>query len=301
MIVTGVEHDHIDIYPDEASYAEAFAELLRAVPEGGLVVCDASQKLAVRLAQEHARARVVYYALDGDDTGDVTPTWLGAYAPVDPGGMQPFDLFIGGTSDGRYTLKVPGRHNVRNAIGAVAACAEGFGVPLARARVAMATFEGVRRRQDLLGIPRGVRVYDDFAHHPTAVDETLRAFRAKHPQGTLWAVFEPRSRTACSALHQDAYPQAFAPADRVLIAPLGRAGGASEGALDVQRLAADIGEKARAMPTVDAILACLVAEVRPGDTVALLSNGAFAGLHTRLLRELSPSSGDVSAPALRGA
>ena len=292
VIVTGTEHDHIDIYPDEASYVAQFAELARRVPESGLIVCDASQHLAVRTLQENARARLVFYALEGDDTGDLTPTWLAAHAPIDSGGMQPFDLFVGGMSCGRFAMKSPGAHNVRNAVAAICACAEGFGVSSGRARTALATFEGVRRRQDLLGTPGGIHVYDDFAHHPTAVAETLTALRAKHhaehPDGRLWAVFEPRSATACRALHQQAYARAFSSADRVLFAPLGRANVPVAERLDLELLAREIGDKAEAMPTIDAILERLVAEARPGDSIALLSNGAFGGLHSRLLARLTP-------------
>src|SRR5450432_640255 len=120
---------------------------------------------------ENASARVVFYALEGDDTGEHTPSWLGAPSTINPAGMQAFDLFAGGVSCGRFAMKSPGAHNVRNAVGAIAACAEGFGVPITTARTAMATFEGVRRRQELIGEPRGIHVYDDFAHHPTAVME----------------------------------------------------------------------------------------------------------------------------------
>ena len=290
VIVTSVEHDHIDIYPDEQSYLAAFADLARAVPEGGLIVVDASQKLASKVMQEHARARIAFYALDGDDTGDVTPTWLGALASIDASGMQPFDLFAGGMSCGRFAMKSPGAHNTRNAIAAIAACAEGFSVPVTRARTAMATFEGVRRRQDLLGTPQGIFVYDDFAHHPTAVEETLIALRSKHPKGALWAVFEPRSATACRSLHQDAYAHAFRAADKVLLAPLGRTNVPEAERLDLARLAGELGDKATAMTDVDSILGELVGEARPGDTIALLSNGAFGGLHTRLLAALERSA-----------
>jgi UDP-N-acetylmuramate: L-alanyl-gamma-D-glutamyl-meso-diaminopimelate ligase len=289
VIVTGVEHDHIDIYPDEKSYVAAFRNLARAVPERGLVVVDASQKLAAKTMQDHQRhmpARTIFYALDGDDTGDVTPTWLGALASIDAAGMQPFDLFAGGMSCGRFTMKSTGAHNTRNAIAAIAACAEGFSVPVTRARTAMATFEGVRRRQDLIGTPRGIFVYDDFAHHPTAVEETLVALRSRHPQGALWAVFEPRSATACRNLHQEAYARAFRAADRILLAPLGRTNVPEAERLDLARLARDLGAKAKAKVDIDAILAQLVAEARAGDTIALLSNGAFGGLHARLLTAL---------------
>jgi UDP-N-acetylmuramate: L-alanyl-gamma-D-glutamyl-meso-diaminopimelate ligase len=286
VVLTGVEHDHIDIYPTLASYEAAFEALAGRIPPGGLLVCDAKDPRARSIAKA-SRCPVAYYALDGDDTGDVTPTWLAAPAPFDERGMQLFDLFAGGVSAGRFAIQVPGRHNVRNALAAIAACAEGFGVSLGMARTALASFAGVRRRQDLLGTPFGVRVYDDFAHHPTAVSETLLALRAKHETGTLWAVFEPRSATACRALHQEAYARAFDAATRVMLAPLGRSNVPEAERLDVRQLATDLGPKAEAMESTDAIVRRLLAEARAGDTVAILSNGAFDGLPARLLASLA--------------
>jgi UDP-N-acetylmuramate: L-alanyl-gamma-D-glutamyl-meso-diaminopimelate ligase len=203
-----------------------------------------------------------------------------------PDGAQAFDLFVGGASLGRYALRVPGHHNIRNAVAALAAVVEGFGANVNDARGHLASFQGVKRRQDLLGEPDGVRVYDDFAHHPTAVDETLRALRARHPDGQLWVAFEPRSATACRAIHQQAYAQAFDVADHVLLAPLGRTNVPEAERLDLARLSRDLGEKATAAADVDAIIARLSAEARPGDTVALFSNGAFGGIHARLLAAL---------------
>ena len=290
-ILTSVEQDHIDVYPSVAAYEEAFRAFVRALPGGGLLVVDAHAARARAIAAEEARAKVVFYALEGDDTGEVTPTWLGAVAAPDAAGNTQFDLFAGGMSCGRYALRVPGAHNVRNAVATIAACAEGFGVDVRGTRSALATFEGVKRRQELLGEPGGVRVYDDFAHHPTAVKETLAALRARHPAGALWAVFEPRSATACRALHQAEYARAFDAADRVLFAPLGRTNIPEGERLDLARLVRELGpEKAAAAPSVDAILARLADGARAGDTVAVLSNGAFGGLHPRLLAALAARS-----------
>jgi UDP-N-acetylmuramate: L-alanyl-gamma-D-glutamyl-meso-diaminopimelate ligase len=286
-IVTSVEHDHIDVYPDVTSYEAAFRAFVGKVPEGGLVVCDAHDPRARDIVLQESGARVAWYALERDDTGDVTPTWLAAPAVPLPDGSQTFDLFAGGVACGRYSLRVPGLHNVRNAVAAIAACAEGFRVSERDARVHLASFEGVKRRQELLGEPDGVRIYDDFAHHPTAVDETLRALRSRHPAGALWAAFEPRSATACRALHQEAYARAFDAADHVLLAPLGRTNVPEGDRLDLQRLARTLGGKARAMSSVDEIIESVVRLARPGDTVALLSNGAFGGIHPRLLEELA--------------
>jgi UDP-N-acetylmuramate: L-alanyl-gamma-D-glutamyl-meso-diaminopimelate ligase len=286
VVVTSVEHDHVDIYPSMAAYEDAFRQLLRRMSPDGLVVCDAHDRGARTLVSAEARARVAFYAVDGDDTGDVTPTWLASPAAAFENTTQAFDLFAGGVSCGRSILRVPGRHNVRNALATIAACAEGFGVDVGEARAHLASFLGVARRQDLLGAPGGVRVYDDFAHHPTAVDETLHALRERHPEGALWAVFEPRSATACRSLHQQAYAGAFGAADRVLFAPLGRTAIAEAERLDLALLARTIGPKAEVMPSVDAIVARIVAEGRPGDTVALLSNGSFGGIHGALLEKL---------------
>jgi UDP-N-acetylmuramate: L-alanyl-gamma-D-glutamyl-meso-diaminopimelate ligase len=298
-IVTSVEHDHVDIYPDMESYEAAFRALFRAVPEGGLLVCNAEDARIRALASE-ARARIAWVALDHDDTGEVTPTWLAAPAPGGPDGAQAFDLFAGGVACGRFVLRVPGRHNVRNALSAIAACAEAFAVDLAAARGHMALFEGVRRRQDLLGTPNGVRVYDDFAHHPTAVDETLRALRSRHPDGALWVAFEPRSATACRALHQEAYRHAFDVADHVLLAPLGRTNVPEGERLDLKRLASELGPKAEAVSSVDDIVARLARGARPGDTVALFSNGAFGGVHEKVLAVLGGADPDGTSPASPG-
>jgi len=290
-IVTSVELDHIDVYANDEAYEAAFRAFVAAVPPQGLLVVDARAVRARVIAQEEARARVVFYGLDGDDTGDVTPTWSGAMAANDGRNATAnaqFDLFAGGVSCGRYALRVPGAHNVRNAVATIAACAEGFGVDVRGTRSALATFEGVKRRQELIGEPDGVRVYDDFAHHPTAVDETLRALRARHPSGALWAIFEPRSATACRALHQREYARAFEAADRVIFAPLGRTNIPEGERLDLVTLARDLGDaKATVASGVDAIQERVVRDARPGDTVAILSNGAFGGLHGRLLAALS--------------
>jgi UDP-N-acetylmuramate: L-alanyl-gamma-D-glutamyl-meso-diaminopimelate ligase len=284
-IVTSVEHDHVDIYPDAAAYEDAFRSLARAMPQGGLLVC-AGHDARAAACLEGSGARVSYYALEGDDLGDRPPHWLAAPATFE-NGMQLFDLFAGGVSCGRLGLPMPGLHNLRNATAAIAACAEGFGVPIATARAALATFAGVRRRQELLGEPGGVRVYDDFAHHPTAVDETLRALRRRHQGGKLWAIFEPRSATACRNVHQAAYERAFDSADRVLLAPLGRSTVPESERLDTRQLAAALGSKAEAVSSVDAILGRVVAEAAAGDTLAILSNGAFEGLHARVLEALA--------------
>jgi len=286
VLVTSIEHDHIDIYPDEARYVREFERLAEKMPPGGLLVVDARDP-KVRAVAAKATCRVVYTALDGDDTGPEPPTWLAAPVPIGADEVQAFDVFVGGSSAGRFAMTSPGTHNVRNALMVLAACAEGFGIAFAELRAGLGSFAGVKRRQDLVGEPGGVKVYDDFAHHPTAVHETLRALRQKHPAGRLFAVFEPRSATACRALHQADYPPSFASADRVILAPLGRTNVPEDERLDVNRLVSDIGARAENAASVDAIVATLARESAPGDTIALLSNGAFGGIHTKLVSALA--------------
>ncbi len=286
-IITSIEHDHIDIYPDAASYDAAFRGFVERIPESGLLVAAADSP-AVREVSRAAKCEVAYYALSTDDIGNVPPHWMAAPGAADATG-QSFDLFVGGVSAGRVRLGVPGLHNVRNATAAIASACHGYGVDVRRAIEAIESFSGVRRRQDLIYEVGGVRVYDDFAHHPTAVRETLAALRARHPSGSLFAVFEPRSATACRALHQAEYAKSFDDAGRVVLAPLGRPDIPSEERLDraslVTALAAR-GVSAQASESVDDIVAMLARDAKPGDTIALLSNGAFGGIYETLKRAL---------------
>ncbi|HEY8943790.1 MAG TPA: cyanophycin synthetase, partial [Polyangiaceae bacterium] len=253
-----------------------------------LIVANAADPM-VREVTRSARAPVTYFALQGEDTGGLPAHWLAAPAQVTSEATT-FDLFAGGVAAGRLALRIPGRHNLKNALAALAATLEGFGAKAPGLLAALADFEGVRRRQELLGTPSGIHVYDDFAHHPTAVAETLAALRARHPTGRLIVVFEPKSATACRRVHQAEYPRAFAAADAVLLAPLGRANLPADVALDLEALASDVralGRHAERAATRDEIPSRLAALARPGDVVALLSNGSFADVARRVLEQLA--------------
>jgi len=291
VILTSIEHDHIDIYPTLSSYLEAFEQLLRKLPDHALVIANAADPLVRKVVDATLgdAPNVAWYALEGEDTAGKPPHWLAAPAGFSEVGTT-FDLFAGGVLAGRYLLPMPGHHNLRNAVAALAAAAQGYGAKLKDLGPALARFEGVRRRQDLIGAPRGISVYDDFAHHPTAVRETLKALRQKHPRGKLIAVFEPRSATACRNLHQRDYAECWDDADVVLFAPLGRDNLPADERLDLAAIVAELNARGRAaqqMPSVDAILAELGARAEPGDTIALLSNGAFGGIYPKLLRQLA--------------
>jgi UDP-N-acetylmuramate: L-alanyl-gamma-D-glutamyl-meso-diaminopimelate ligase len=287
VVLTSIEHDHIDIYPTLDDYLRPFERLIAELPESGLVVANAADEHVVRIVRERARSPVIWYALEGQETFGVAPHWLLAPAAADATGTS-FDLFLGGVAAGRWVTPLMGRHNLANVAAALALATHGFGVEPTSLRLPLSNLRGAARRQDLLGTPDGVFVYDDFAHHPTAVRETLLGFRERHPQAKLFAVFEPRSATACRNLHQDVYPDALAVADTVLLAPVARELPADQ-ALDVAQVARDVGDRGRAAgyyTSVDDIVRTLTEQAQPGDVIAVLSNGTFGGIHQKLLSSL---------------
>jgi UDP-N-acetylmuramate: L-alanyl-gamma-D-glutamyl-meso-diaminopimelate ligase len=287
-ILTSIEHDHIDIYPSFEAYLEAFERFVAGIPERGLIVASCMDRHVVDLVTCSARCEVAWYALEGAATHGQAPHWLAAPGQADPGGTA-FDLYAGGVACGRFVLPMHGRHNLANALAAIGAVTQGYGARVNEVARALARFSGVKRRQELIGEPRGISVYDDFAHHPTAVKETLWALRQKHPRARLIAVFEPRSATACRRLHQAEYATSFELADQVLLAPLGRSNLAADERLDLPLLIDQLrarGKQADCFDAIEPIIGALASEARAGDVIALLSNGAFGGIHAKLVARL---------------
>jgi len=249
------------------------------LPSDGWLFAWAGDPL-VREVASGAPCRVRFYALDGDDCGDIQPMWFGMPAP---GGAM--DLFGGGSLCGRAQLPLLGRHNARNTLAALAMASEAAGAPLDGLIAALPGFRGTKRRQELVGITNGVHVYDDFAHHPTAVKETLAGFRER-VGGRLIAVFEPRSATASRRLHQGAYPDAFVAADVCILAPVGRSEIAAEEKLDTEAIAEAIrsrGGAAQACTSVEEAVEAAVSDARRGDTIVVMSNGRFEDAPDRIL------------------
>jgi UDP-N-acetylmuramate: L-alanyl-gamma-D-glutamyl-meso-diaminopimelate ligase len=288
-ILTSLEHDHIDIYPTFDSYVRAFERFASLVPDSGVLMAHAGDDNVLNVSA-HAKARVCTYGVEGFCEHRRAPIWVARNVTVTTSGGQHFEIYERGVYKGNADLELSGLHNVANALAAIVLCHLAHDVPLADLCAALPQFTGTRRRQELIGQPNDIRLYDDFAHHPTAVDMTLRGLRARHPNGRLYAVFEPRSATACRNLHQHQYAAAFSAADVTLLAPLGRQGLRQDEQLDIQTLAHHIeaqGRVAKACSSIDQIAAELTTHACPGDTIVLLSNGAFGGLHQRLLTELA--------------
>jgi UDP-N-acetylmuramate: L-alanyl-gamma-D-glutamyl-meso-diaminopimelate ligase len=280
-IIGNVEYDHADIYPDLAAVQLAFVRLMQVVPRSGLLIAG-SESPALQEILKHARCRVETFGLHaGAD-------WRAVGVRSGPAGAC-FRLIHEGRDEGELTLSLAGEHNVRNALAALAAASEA-GVDLDVARSALAAFQGVKRRLELRGEVAGVCVYDDFAHHPTAVAATLAALRSSGGDGRLVAVFEPRSYTSRTRVFQDDFARAFAGADHVVVAAAHLPGKVPEGQrISEPELVAGIrasGCDAVFIPAVDEIVAHLALTLRPGDRVAILSNGGFGGIHDRLIGAL---------------
>jgi UDP-N-acetylmuramate: L-alanyl-gamma-D-glutamyl-meso-diaminopimelate ligase len=293
-IIGNLEYDHADIYADLAAVQTAFVRLMHVIPRRGVLVAGIESP-ALRELLPKAFCRVETFANGGEADRQAEDVKAG------PDGTS-FRL-VQRTSGGRlghglFEMRMPGEHNVRNALAAIAA-ANAAGVSPHQSREALAAFRGVKRRFELRGIAAGVSVYDDFAHHPTAVRVTLEALKAQVGEGRVIAVFEPRSYTSRTRVFQDDFARAFDAADLVVVAAAHLPEKVPPGQrLSEQALVQSIQGRGRAaefVATVEAIVDRVAAHVRPGDRVVVLSNGGFGGIHGRLLQALAAREKD-SAP-----
>ncbi len=280
-IVTSLEFDHADLFVDEADYRRAFERFANLLgPDGLLALCG--DHPAVRALAEPTDADVRTYGLDVDN--DARAVNL----QTTPEGQKATLQFGGRSLD--VQLPIYGRHNVQNAL-AASLIAHREGLSHAHIAEGLATFEGMKRRQEVRGCPNDILVIDDFAHHPTAVEATLQAVRAAHPDRRLVAIFEPRSNSSRRKIFETAYGEAFDEADEVFLkAPPVRHNDDADAMLDPSAVVRTIRERglpARTFETVDALLPPLADTLRPGDLALIMSNGSFDGLHDRLLRTLS--------------
>ncbi len=283
VILTSVELDHADIYGDLAHYESSFERLSGIVPADGLVVVSAQWPNAVRLARL-SRAPVATYS-SREEGAD----YHAAKLRLGPDGAR-FEVVERGHLAGEVLLPMAGAHNVENALGVYAA-ARALGLSHGEIARGLATFQGVKRRQEVRGEPQGVLVLDDFAHHPTAVRETIAAVRSRWPDRRLWAVFEPRSNTSRRNLHQAEYARSFGGAARASIKVPEKHDKIPEGeGLDVVRLASELsaqGIPSVAAATVDALLDEVASDARAGDLLLVMSNGAFGGFIDKVLARLA--------------
>ena len=281
-MLTSVEFDHADIYRDMAHYESAYDKFAASLPADGFLAVAASYPNAVAIARRSSKAYVATYAAHGD--ADYTTQNL----RFGPEGAR-FTIVEPRGAAGEFLLPMSGHHNVENAMG-VYAIARQLGLTADQIREGFASFTGVKRRQEIRGEPGGVLVIDDFAHHPTAVRETITAIRLRYPDRRLWAIFEPRSNTSRRNIHQTEYTHAFEgaalatirvpePHDKVPISEQLDIGAVVQ-ALNAQGITAD------ASPDVDVLVKRVLEGARAGDVLLVMSNGAFGGFIPSLLTGL---------------
>jgi UDP-N-acetylmuramate: L-alanyl-gamma-D-glutamyl-meso-diaminopimelate ligase len=273
-ILNNLEYDHADIYPDVASIERQFHHLVRIIPGGGRIVWNAAD---ARLKATLARG--AWTPLEGFAARATAGALWSARAVGAAEDFSSFEVLEGARVRGTVHWPLIGAHNMENALAAIAA-ARHAGVDVPQAIEALQEFKGIARRMQLRGEVGGVRVYDDFAHHPTAIATTLDGLRRRAGTARIIAVLEPRSHTMRMGVHRDTLAPAFAGADEVwLYAP-------PDLGWDTGAVLAALGGRGHAAGDVDTLARELAARARAGDHILVMSNGGFGGLHGKLLQEL---------------
>ena len=271
LILNNLEFDHADIFDDLDAIKRQFHHLMRTVPGDGLVVVNATEKNL-----EDVLGMGCWSATESfSDQGDAD--W--AIPQISDDGRG-FTLALKGESLGEVNGHLLGRHNRMNALAAIAA-ARHAGVPVDQAIEALRHFKGVKRRMELRGEVNGVSVYDDFAHHPTAIQETLSGLRRALPERKIWAVLEPRSNTMRMGVHRQQIAPALADADQVIMYQ------PADVDWDMQSIIDELPGRGHLYRSIEDILDMLSRETMQGDQVVIMSNGGFGGIHQKLLDALS--------------
>jgi UDP-N-acetylmuramate: L-alanyl-gamma-D-glutamyl-meso-diaminopimelate ligase len=273
LVLNNLEYDHADIFPDLPAIETQFHHLVRTVPASGRIVVNAADDNLARVLERGCwTPRESFSAREG--TGDFQLHAAG----------DAFEILGGDGSALRVGMNLPGTYNQQNALAAMLA-ARHAGVPLAAAADSMSRFEGISRRMEARGSVAGIAVFDDFAHHPTEITATLEGAAVLAGEGRVVAVFEPRSNTMRMGVHREALGRCFGSADRVfLYRPKGLD-------WDLDAAAARIADDTVVADDIDQLVSRLVTDLRSGDHVVIMSNGAFGGIHGRLLEALSEEYG----------
>ncbi|BAO43147.1 UDP-N-acetylmuramate:L-alanyl-gamma-D-glutamyl-meso-diaminopimelate ligase [Thiolapillus brandeum] len=267
LVMNNLEFDHADIFDDLTQIQRQFHHLVRTVPGSGLIISPANDHNLDEVLEMGCWTPVERFSANAG------ATWQAADATADG---SAFDVICEGRKAGRLEWSLTGEHNVNNALAALAA-ARHAGVPVNAGIEALAGFRNVKRRMELRGEVDGIRLFDDFAHHPTAIETTLAGLRNQVGDGRIIAILEPRSNTMRMGIHADTLPASLNKADQVLLyAP-------SSLGWDAQGVMAPLGERCRVLDSTEAIIGHLADEVRAGDTLLVMSNGGFEGIHERIL------------------
>ena len=273
-ILNNLEYDHADIFPDLAAIETQFHHLVRTVPGVGRLVVNAREP-----ALQRVLARGCWSEKELFGARDASGWSLHEHHDGS------FDVFLDGELQGSVQWKLSGEHNRLNALAAIAA-ARHVGVPPAQAIAALGNFESVRRRMEVRGVVNEITVYDDFAHHPTAIATTVAGLRRQAGgNARILAVLEPRSNTMKLGAMKDALPDSLAEAD--LVYGYGAASGKDALGWSLADALAPLGARAQSFNDIDALVAAVARDARPGDQVLAMSNGGFGGVHQKLLDALA--------------
>jgi len=268
-ILNNLEFDHADIFENLDAIKKQFHHLVRTVPGRGLLVVNGDDENLEDVMQQGCWSQRENFSLDGEQ-------WSIRNCSDDG---KSFDVYLEGKLEGSVNWGMNGSHNRMNALAAIAA-ARHAGVPVTHGCDAMAEFKGIKRRMEIRGVVRGITVYDDFAHHPTAIEETLAAMQEVAKGGRVIAVLEPRSNTMRMGVHQDSLIHSLQAADEIyLYQPEGM-----DWALD--EVAKQSKKPAHVFDQVEKIIHKICTEAREGDQVIIMSNGGFESIHTKLLSAL---------------
>ncbi|HKA21459.1 MAG TPA: UDP-N-acetylmuramate:L-alanyl-gamma-D-glutamyl-meso-diaminopimelate ligase [Blastocatellia bacterium] len=290
VILNNVEFDHADIYRDIEAVKFAFSRLINLIPGEGHLIAGFDSELVKELSAR-AFCRVESFGIDED------ARWRADNVSFSSLGTS-FSVLVDGREFGRYTTPLAGMFNVRNCLAVIAAC-DVLGFDRSAVANAISQFKSVKRRLEVRGQVRGVTVIDDFAHHPTAVRETLLAARAKYPGRKIVAIFEPRSYTAQIKLFQQQFENALAEADEAIIARLFHPERYTpETAISPAEILENLNKRGREayyIPSPDEIVAQLVPRLKGGEVLVIMSNGSFGGIHEKILDSLGELHAGVQA------
>ncbi|MGB8011945.1 MAG: UDP-N-acetylmuramate:L-alanyl-gamma-D-glutamyl-meso-diaminopimelate ligase [Terriglobales bacterium] len=304
VILTSVEFDHADIYKDLDAVETAFKRLVNLVPRRGRIVAfdsgtspAAAPAASIDRCLQKAFCPVERYGVSESATWKIANLKLSEQ-------QTSWSVVRDGKPWADFEFALGGEYNVWNAT-AAAALAANYGIPKDVIAQALATFRSVKRRLEVKAEVNGITIIDDFAHHPTAIEQTIRALRARYKQSRLWVVLEPRSNTMRRNVLQDALAQSLALADQVVVAAIFKSEAIPEPErLDLNRVIAEIqkrGKPARILADADAIVNTIAPELREGDVVAILSNGGFGGIYEKLpqrLRTLKAQARQLKTPGV---
>ncbi len=291
VLLTSIEFDHADIFRDLGDVVQAFQKLLGIIPPQGTLVANLDYPEVARLVSGYG-GKVITYAMEDKNRGNAD--YFGEVLKTEK--KMTFCIVSKGKgkkiSHHEVTWEFSGRHNVSNALGAVALALD-LGLKWKEIHQGLVTFRGVRRRQEVLAEIGGITLIDDFAHHPTSVQETIQGIRDKFPKARLWAIFEPRSNSSKRDIFQKDYSRSFSGADQVILADVFMPEKVKEGkVLDVEAIAKTIDDdplqgEARHIAGVDSIVHFLEQESRSGDVLLFMSNGGFGGITQKTIKALA--------------